>query len=155
MKYYTAVTTNWHSFQAVRPLKVTFHCRKSPLSQYCSVGSIVCVCMCVCWTRNYNVYGGTWRQRWLQWTGEVEAGGCGAVPVWLTFSCTLRLSITPLLLWLTRWTDSTLWFYGERMRTHCGSFSSHSFSLHSWIWTLILLVAFFFKTLLFGINLGV
>lgn len=120
VKHYTAFTTNWHSFKAVHPpLKVTFHCRKIP-----ALSILLSWVDCVCWTRNYNVYDSTWRQRWLQWTGEVEAGSCAAaaVPVWLTFSCTLRLSITPLLLWLTHWTDSTLWFYGERMRTHCGAF---------------------------------
>lgn len=100
---------------------------------------------CVCWTCNYKVYNSTWRQYWLQWTGEIEAGSRGALPVWLTFSCTLRLSITPLLLWLKLWTDSTLWFYAERMQTHCGSFSPLiSVIVLSRVWYYLLYTLLFF-----------
>lgn len=53
---------------------------------------------CMCRIHNYNVHDSISRQSKLQWTGEVEAGSCGALPVWLTFSCTVRLSITLLLL---------------------------------------------------------
>lgn len=102
-------------FQAVHPLKVTFHCREFTLSRYRSVGSMVCAeLVIIMFTTALEGSIG------LQWTSELEAGSCGAMPVCLTFFCTLRLSITPMLLWLTDWTDSTLWFYGERMWTLCG-----------------------------------
>lgn len=94
------------------PLKVTLHCTLSiPL----------CWIDCVCRSCNHKVFDSTWEQRWLQWEGCEQVGKCGAAPVWLTFSCALRLSITPPLLWLTHRTDSTLWFYGKRMYTHCGA----------------------------------
>lgn len=149
MKYYTVLTTNWHSCP---PPKGNVLLQKIP-----TLSVLLCWVDCVCWTHNYNVYDSTWRQRWLQYTGEIEAGSCGAVPVWLTFSCTLRLSITPLLLWLTYWTDSTLWFYGERMRRLCGSLSPpfiFPWILSSGVWYYLLhAFSFFFLLGIFKVGL--
>lgn len=117
MKYYTAFTTNWPRFQAVHPLKVAFHCREFTLSRYRSVGSMVrAELVIIMFTTALESSAG------LRWTSELEAGGYGAVAVCLTFSCTLRLSITPALQWVTGWTDCTLWFYGKRMWTLSGLF---------------------------------
>lgn len=118
MKYYTAFYHGLTQLPSCPPPKGNIS-----LQKILTLSVLLSWVDCVCWTRNYNVYDSTWRRRWLQWTGEVEAGSCGAVPVWLIFSCSLRLSITPLLLWLTCWTDSTLWFDGERILTHCSTFS--------------------------------
>lgn len=138
VKCYTAFTLVWQSFQTVLPCKGNISLQKIHTLSTTLLGRCVRAELVIT-----SFYDSTWRQRWLQWTDEVEAGSCGAMLVWLTFSCTVRLSITPLLLWLTQCTDSTLWFYGERMWAHCGSFSPVRFSVDRLCRSMILLVALY------------